>query len=72
MAKVEELMQNRLEKLNKLKEYGINEHPDRYEVTHSIEESRKLEDGTKNVSVAGRLMSKRKMGKMFIREYMKL
>ena len=64
MAKVEELMQNRLDKLNKLKEYGIKTHPERYEVTHSLEESRKLEDGTKNISVAGRLMSKRKMGKI--------
>ena len=64
MAKVEELMQNRQEKLNKLKEYGIKDRPERYEVTHDIGQGRLLNDGTKNVSIAGRLMSKRKMGKI--------
>ncbi|MER2064435.1 MAG: methionine adenosyltransferase, partial [Alkalibacterium sp.] len=43
--KVEELMQNRMDKLNKLNEYGIKTHPERYEVTHSLQESRELEDG---------------------------
>ena len=64
MANVKELMQVRNEKLQKIKEYGINPHPERYETTHDIGSSRLLEDGTKNVSIAGRIMSKRKMGKI--------
>lgn len=65
MANVKELMQVRNEKLQKIEQYGINPHPERYETTHEIGVSRNLEDGTKNVSIAGRLMSKRKMGKNF-------
>lgn len=64
MPNEKELMQVRKEKINKLKEYGIKDRPDRYETTCNIGESRKLEDGTKNISVAGRVMSKRKMGKI--------
>ena len=64
MANEKELMQARKDKLNKIEEYGIHPHPERYETTHEIGESRKLEDGTKNVSIAGRVMSKRKMGKI--------
>ena len=64
MANVKELMQARNEKLQKIEQYGINPHPERYEITHEIGASRLLEDGTKNVSIAGRIMSKRKMGKI--------
>lgn len=64
MANVKELMQSRNEKLKKIEQYGINPHPERYETTHEIGASRILEDGTKNVSIAGRIMSKRKMGKI--------
>lgn len=64
MANVKELMQVREEKLNKLKEYGMKDRPDRYETTCTIGESRNLEDGTKGVSIAGRVMSRRKMGKI--------
>ena len=64
MANVKELMQVRNEKLQKIKEYGINPHPQKYETTHEIGSSRLLEDGTQNVSIAGRIMSKRKMGKI--------
>ena len=64
MANVKELMQARNEKLQKIEQYGINPHPERYEITHEIGESRRLEDGTKEVSIAGRIMSKRKMGKI--------
>ena len=64
MANVKELMQSRNEKLQKIEQYGINPHPERYETTHEIGASRILEDGTKNVSIAGRIMSKRKLGKI--------
>ena len=64
MGDISELKKVRLEKEEKLKELGINVHPERYEVTHSLKDSRNLPDGTKNVRVAGRVMSKRKMGKI--------
>lgn len=41
-----------------------NPYPERYETTHSLKEASKLEDGTNNVSVAGRIVFMRKMGKM--------
>ena len=64
MANEAELMQVRFEKEAKIKEYGINTRPERYERTVDIEGARALEDGTKDVSVAGRIISKRKMGKI--------
>ena len=64
MANIKELMQARSEKLQKIEEYGIHPHPERYETTHEIGKSRLLEDGTKEISIAGRIMSKRKMGKI--------
>ena len=64
MANVKELMQARNEKLQKIEQYGINPHPERYETTHEIGAARQLEDGTKDISIAGRIMSKRKMGKI--------
>ena len=64
MANVKELIKIREEKLKKMKENGINAYPERYETTCSIGESRNFEDGKENISVAGRVMSKRKMGKI--------
>ena len=64
MATESELMQVRFEKEDKIKEYGIKTRPERYERTTDIEGVRALEDGTKNISVAGRILSKRKMGKI--------
>ncbi len=53
----------RREKVEKIKETR-NPYPERYEVTHSLEEASHLEDETKDVSVAGRIVFMRKMGKM--------
>ena len=39
-------------------------YPDKYETTHTISEARNLEDGTENVSIAGRIGFMRKMGKL--------
>lgn len=64
MANVKDLIKIREEKLKKMKENGINAYPERYETTCSIGESRNFEDGKENISVAGRVMSKRKMGKI--------
>lgn len=64
MATVKELMNVREEKLKKIEEYGINPHPEKYDKKIEIGDCRKLEDGVKGVSTAGRVMSKRKMGKI--------
>lgn len=39
-------------------------YPDKYEITHTISEARNLPDGTKDVSIAGRIGFMRKMGKL--------
>ena len=57
----------RRDKLNTIKEY-TNPYPDHFDYTHTILEARDLEDGTKDVSIAGRIIFMRKMGKLsFIR-----
>ena len=48
---------------NKLKEIK-NPYPERYETNYSLKEASVLEDGTKDVSVAGRIVLMRKMGKL--------
>ena len=50
-------------KIEEIKKY-CNPYPERYEITHSLLEASKLEDETKNVSVAGRIVFMRKMGKL--------
>ena len=59
-----DLIKVREEKEAKLKELGINTRPERFETTHSIKEAMNLPEGTTDVCVAGRVMSKRKMGKI--------
>ena len=57
----------RREKLEEIKKV-CNPYPDRYEKTHSLKDARNLEDGEKNVRLAGRIVFMRKMGKLsFIR-----
>lgn len=53
----------RRDKINKIREF-CNPYPERFEVTHSLKEASLLEDETKGVSVAGRIVFMRKMGKM--------
>ena len=53
----------RREKVDKIRDV-CNPYPERYEVTHEIKDVINLEDGTKNVRVAGRIVFMRKMGKM--------
>lgn len=64
MGDISELKKVREEKEAKLKEYGVNTRPDSFKYTHTLKEVMALEPGTKDVSVAGRVMSKRKMGKI--------
>ena len=57
----------RREKLEEIKKY-TNPYPERFEVTNTLYDARNLEDGTNNVSIAGRIVFMRKMGKLsFIR-----
>ncbi len=58
-----ELTEQELIRREKLKSIE-RPYPDKYEITHTISEARLLKDGTKNVSVAGRICFMRKMGKL--------
>ena len=54
----------KLEEISKI----CNPYPERYEKTHSLMDARNLEDGTLDVSLAGRIIFARKMGKLsFVR-----
>lgn len=53
----------RRQKLEEIKE-RFNPYPDRYERTHTLKEAKLLEDGEENISVAGRIIFMRKMGKL--------
>ena len=57
----------RREKLDEIRKY-TNPYPERYEITNTIKDARNLEDGATDISVAGRIVFIRKMGKLsFIR-----
>ena len=53
----------RREKIEEIKKI-CNPYPEKYDVTHTIKDARELEDGTKNIRIAGRLVFARKMGKL--------
>ncbi|MBE6153226.1 MAG: lysine--tRNA ligase [Firmicutes bacterium] len=53
----------RREKIEKISEV-CNPYPERFEITHEIKDAKNLDDGTSNVSVAGRIVLMRKMGKL--------
>mgnify|MGYP001597903857 FL=1 len=55
--------QVRLQKLEQIKESGINPYPEKFDKTNSLLEAKSLKEGT-SVSVAGRIMTKREMGKI--------
>ena len=50
-------------KLDTIRE-TCNPYPERFERTHRLHEARELEDGTQDVSIAGRIIFMRKMGKL--------
>ena len=67
MRELTEQEQRRRDKLKEISKV-CNPYPDRYERTHLLKDARLLEDGTTDVSVAGRIVFMRKMGKLsFIR-----
>ena len=53
----------RRDKLAEIRKY-TNPYPERYEITNTLLEARNLADGTKDVSIAGRIVFLRKMGKL--------
>ncbi len=67
MRELTEQEQVRREKVENIKEF-CNPYPDRYEITHTLNAASTLPDGTPDVSIAGRIVFMRKMGKLsFIR-----
>ncbi|MBP3921092.1 MAG: lysine--tRNA ligase [Bacilli bacterium] len=67
---MKEFSEQEIVRREKLKEISkiCNPYPDKYEITHDLKEAKKLADGTSNVSVAGRIIFMRKMGKLsFVR-----
>ena len=61
-----EFSEQELVRREKLNEIGkvCNPYPENFERTHTLKEAPKLEDGTKNVKIAGRIVFMRKMGKL--------
>ena len=61
-----ELTEQEIVRRNKLAEISkvCNPYPERYEITHRLHEAILLPDETKDVSVAGRIVFMRKMGKL--------
>jgi lysyl-tRNA synthetase class 2 len=65
--RLERITRQRLESLNRIRERGINPYPHCYHPSHAIKEAVALfERGEKaeNISLAGRIMARRSMGKM--------
>lgn len=56
--------EQRLEKLEQLKKMGIQVYPDRFPVTHDLHQVADLADDLAGVRIAGRLIAKRKLGKL--------
>ena len=59
-----EYRQIRIDKIKKLKEMGINPFAEKFERTHLLSEAKELPEDTENVSLAGRIMLIRMMGKL--------
>ena len=56
----EQVRRDKLEEIEKV----CNTYPAKYERTHLLKEAKELDDGTKDVKVAGRIVFARKMGKL--------
>ena len=60
LSEQETIRRGKLEEISKV----CNPYPENYERTHLLKEAKVLEDGTKDVSIAGRIVFMRKMGKL--------
>ena len=65
MTRIDSIIQQRLEKLHRIRQHGIDPYPHRYHRTHSTKEAIALfeQGGSAQVSLAGRIMACRPMGK---------
>ncbi|MCG8571033.1 MAG: lysine--tRNA ligase [Spirochaetes bacterium] len=54
----------RIEKVERIRQSGINPYPDRAEKTHSLAQASQLAEGTDQVQIVGRMMLKRVFGKL--------
>ncbi len=59
-----EYRQVRISKLDRLREAGQNPYPERFERSHLLADARLLDDDVQGVTVAGRIMTARIMGKL--------
>jgi lysyl-tRNA synthetase class 2 len=67
-SRLERITEQRLDSLNRIRARGIDPYPHSYHLSHTIREAITLfeqqEEISQDVSLAGRIMSKRSMGKM--------
>jgi len=56
--------QVRIQKLDRLRDAGVNPWPERFERTHLLDDARRLPENTDGVRVCGRIISMRVMGKL--------
>lgn len=60
----ERIRQVKLEKIDRLRELGVNPYPERFERTHTLAQAADLPEGTPSVRIAGRIVSRREFGKL--------
>ncbi|MBE0415393.1 MAG: lysine--tRNA ligase [Dehalococcoidia bacterium] len=65
MARIDNIIQQRLEKLQRIRQQGVDPYPHRYHRSHTTKEAITLfeRDGNAQVSLAGRIVASRPMGK---------
>ncbi|MDY7019543.1 MAG: lysine--tRNA ligase [Chloroflexota bacterium] len=67
-SRLDRITAQRLESLNKIRDHGMNPYPQSYHTSHNIREAlalfHELGEESSVVSLAGRIMAKRSMGKM--------
>ena len=63
MEKIDNLKQQRIEKLDRVRELGVNPYPTKFERTDLVEIIKENFEEKKAVKIAGRIISMRKMGK---------
>jgi lysyl-tRNA synthetase, class II len=63
MGREEQIINERIKKLEELRKQGVNPYPDKYDKKHSCEECSSFKIGSK-VKTSGRLMTKRDLGKI--------
>ncbi|MGY4884106.1 MAG: lysine--tRNA ligase [Nanobdellota archaeon] len=63
MGREDQIVSERIKKLEELRKQGINPYPDKYDKKHTCEECINIKIGSK-VKTAGRLMTKRDLGKI--------